>query len=104
MSKSDELRALREAKYGAAALRRRKSGSSDTGSLCASDREPVRPAAQRDLSGSQVGSGGDIEGNRKRGRPRLEEAASTVKAKEPWQAEGMSRATWYRRKAEKKEG
>ena len=37
----------------------------------------------------------------KRGRPRLEDAARTLTAKKPWQALGMSRATWYKRQAEK---
>jgi hypothetical protein len=30
------------------------------------------------------------------GRPRLEDRDKTLTAKEPWKAEGMSKATWYR--------
>ena len=39
---------------------------------------------------------------RKRGRPRLEDAASTLEATRPWDALGMSRRTWYRRQKEGK--
>lgn len=36
------------------------------------------------------------------GRPRIGEAGNTLKAREPWKAQGMSRATWYRRQREAK--
>ena len=39
----------------------------------------------------------------KRGRPRIEETANTLKARKPWKALGMSRRTWERRQAEAKE-
>jgi hypothetical protein len=38
----------------------------------------------------------------RRGRPRIEETANTLKARKPWEALGMSRRTWERRRAEKK--
>ena len=38
----------------------------------------------------------------RRGRPRLEEAASTIEATMPWLKLGMSRRTWYRRRKETK--
>ncbi len=38
---------------------------------------------------------------RKRGRPRLELRHKTYEATKPWRPKGMSRSTWYRRKAER---
>ena len=37
----------------------------------------------------------------RKGRPRIEDRANTIEAKRPWEAKGMSRSTWYRRKREK---
>lgn len=37
------------------------------------------------------------------GRPRLEDREKTNEARRPWEAAGMSRRTWYRRMAEKKD-
>ena len=37
------------------------------------------------------------------GRPRIEERAETNEAKKPWLKLEMSRRTWYRRQAEKRE-
>jgi hypothetical protein len=37
----------------------------------------------------------------RKGRPRLEEAAKTLKATKPWAKLNMSRATWYRRQLER---
>lgn len=37
----------------------------------------------------------------KKGRPRIEDAHKTLAAQEPWTKAGMSRATWFRRKAER---
>jgi hypothetical protein len=39
----------------------------------------------------------------KAGRPRIEDRANTIEAKKPWLKLGMSRTTWYRRQAEKRE-
>jgi hypothetical protein len=39
---------------------------------------------------------------RKTGRPRIEERAKTLRALAPWKAAGMSRATWFRRQAERR--
>jgi hypothetical protein len=39
----------------------------------------------------------------KRGRPRIEEIGQTISDLRPWEALGMSRATWYRRKKEKRQ-
>lgn len=36
----------------------------------------------------------------KLGRPRIEVRSETIEAKKPWLALGMSRASWYRRRAE----
>jgi hypothetical protein len=40
---------------------------------------------------------------RKTGRPRIEDIGRTNEAKKPWLKLGMSRTTWYRRQAEKRE-
>ena len=37
-----------------------------------------------------------------RGRPRLERRHKSYEATKPWPAKGMSRSTWYRRRAERK--
>jgi hypothetical protein len=39
----------------------------------------------------------------KKGRPRIEDRARTIEARKPWLKLGMSRRTWYRRQAEKRE-
>lgn len=38
----------------------------------------------------------------KLGRPRLEDRDKTIEARKPWLVLKMSRATWYRRQAEKR--
>ena len=38
----------------------------------------------------------------KMGRPRLEDAAKSLKATKPWAKLNMSRATWYRRQREQR--
>jgi hypothetical protein len=40
---------------------------------------------------------------RKTGRPRIKDVGKTNEAKKPWLKLGMSRRTWYRRQAEKRE-
>ena len=44
------------------------------------------------------------EGEIRRGRPRLERKGQTREALKPWQAAGMSRATFYRRRREARDG
>ena len=41
---------------------------------------------------------------RKAGRPRIEERHLTNEARQPWLKAAMSRRTWYRRQAEKRQG
>lgn len=38
----------------------------------------------------------------RKGRPRIGEEGKTLAALRPWEAEGMSRRTWYRRQAEQR--
>ena len=38
----------------------------------------------------------------RKGRPRIEDRATTIEAKKPWLKLGMSRRTWYRRQAERR--
>jgi hypothetical protein len=40
----------------------------------------------------------------RKGRPRIEDRANTIEARKPWLKLGMSRRTWYRRQAEKRQG
>jgi hypothetical protein len=40
----------------------------------------------------------------KKGRPRIEDSDKTIEARKPWLKLEMSRRTWYRRQAEKREG
>jgi hypothetical protein len=39
----------------------------------------------------------------KKGRPRIEDRANTIEARKPWLKLEMSRRTWYRRQAERRE-
>ena len=41
--------------------------------------------------------------SKSKGRPRLEDRDKTIEAQKPWVAAKMSRRTWYRRQAEKRE-
>lgn len=45
---------------------------------------------------------GPRETKRKSGRPLAKDRDKTIEAAKPWIAEGLSRATWYRRQAEKR--
>jgi hypothetical protein len=66
--------------------------------------DPGAKIAQHDEDRNQGASIRDQQRpHQKRGRPRLEDKAKTAEARRPWQELGMSRATWYRRQAEKKE-
>jgi hypothetical protein len=42
----------------------------------------------------------DLKRPPKKGRPRLEDRDKTFEARKPWVAKGMSRSTWFRRRAE----
>lgn len=48
----------------------------------------------------RLGSRGPAPGSG--GRPRKGEEGKTLQARKPWEAEGISQATWYRRQAEAK--
>jgi hypothetical protein len=39
----------------------------------------------------------------KKGRPRIEDKEKSFEAQKPWLAKGMSRSSWYRRRAEQKD-
>src|ERR1700753_19174 len=64
------------------------------------------------LSGKKIGSGtgasgvaGSTPANSTKvpfKRPLAKDADKTISRQEPWKAEGMSRASWYRRQKEKK--
>lgn len=57
-----------------------------------------RRVIQESLPNVEPGS----EKGRKGGRPRLEDVAETLAARRPWEAEGMSRRTWFRRQKERR--
>lgn len=89
MSKLDQIKALREAKA---------SNTSSRGSPT----RPCKPGISREVIGSNAGNPLTEQGEpspreTKRGRPRIGEVRD-----KPWIAAGMSRRTWYRRKAEAK--
>jgi hypothetical protein len=54
------------------------------------------------VTGSRQGS--PAMNRRKTGRPRIEDRAKTIEARKPWLKLEMSRRTWYRRQAEKRQG
>ncbi len=99
-SKADALRAMREAKVS------RKGARSST-----VEHRPLKPVVvgsspaapaindwRRAVKAALVGYEGTAK---RRGRPRIEDRANTIEAQSPWAKSGMSRATWYRRQAEK---
>ena len=91
MSKVDQLRALREVKSS------RGGGESRP----ASGPNRLAPEVQKAAVIAPV-SAGVASGPReaKRGRPLDVDKAKTLTAIKPWVAAGMSRRTWYRRRAE----
>lgn len=58
----------------------------------AAGRKVALTAEERRVAGSLI----------KTGRPRLEDRDKTNEARKPWEALGMSKRTWYRRRAEGK--
>ena len=89
-SKLDQLRLLREGHFS-----RRTSGRSASAPVVGalSSNSLSIPVATRSPVASIAIS---------IGRPRLGQEKSTLKATEPWKAQGMSRRTWFRRQAEKR--
>ena len=101
MSKLEQIRALRESRL--------KSSRGGVGGH-ASSLPKVGGADPRKRNGPPAGvESGRRETahkpiKRKAGRPRLEDVKKTLTATKPWAAAGMSRATWYKRQAEKQAG
>jgi hypothetical protein len=83
-SKLDQLRALREARIERREVRSPVGGAN----------HPTIPPGRAALEPLPIRA--------KQGRPRIEDRTETITAKKPWVALGMSRATWYKRQAEKK--
>lgn len=67
-------------------------------------KSPDRPADIRDAGSVGGEEKPSSAGSTKRGRPLAKDKDKTLAATKPWLAEGMSRVTWYRRKAEKAKG
>lgn len=63
------------------------------------DKTSERGIAQPDSQPARVVKPPERASKAKVGRPRLEDVAKTIEAKSPWKALGMSRASWFRRKA-----
>ena len=73
MSKLDQLRAMREEAHD----------------------KSSRGTAKPPPSGGAAGAA--LKAPAKRGRPLAKDKDATLTATKPWEAEGMSRATWYGR-------
>ena len=93
-SKADALRAMREAKFSPAKSSdgRAESRSAEKKTGYLQDRRPVVISP-----GAGVAPG---PSETKRGRPLARDRDKTLAALKPWEAEGMSRRTWYRRQRE----
>jgi hypothetical protein len=98
MSKLDQIRALRETRKGG----RKPSNKPIQRGPGTSAKQPPSPAegSVRPLEGVPTGSLVGAPSHFPKGRPRVENRERTLKALEPWKAEKMSRATWFRRKSE----
>lgn len=70
--------------------------------ICCSDRECGKEWKGLRPNGVSAGVHEEVASCQKikKGRPRLGTEERTLEATKPWLAEGMSRATWYRRKNE----
>ena len=93
MSKLDQLRAMREAGTGRKAS---KPNQKKAPSVVRRDDTRKPESTGRDALAQ---SGATFT---KIGRPRIEDRDKTLTARKPWEALGMSRATWYKRQAEKR--
>lgn len=94
MSKADQLRLMREANQAAG---KRPVPSVRVKAPAARLQGP--PEQQRKTTGVTAGEPATFG---KPGRPLDKDRASALEATKPWLAEGLSRATWYRRRAEKR--
>lgn len=99
-SKSDQLRAMREAR---AQSSRGGVGSKTRREPSASRQSPMADA-KRSAQATPIALPGVVPGPRetKRGRPLDADRASSLAVTQPWKALRMSERTWYRRKAEGK--
>lgn len=89
MSKADQLRAMREANQS---TKRRSSGGLPM---------KLSDPALNQVFGAEGGSSVPVSRlvEHKRGRPLAKDAHHSFEHTKPWETEGMSRRTWYRRKA-----
>ncbi len=102
MSKADDLRAMRERRFGAKPAKgsTRRPGQRAANAIVPSEPGPI--LGYPNLRESQGLLGRPPRGTKpKRGRPRLEDRHKTLAALKPWAALGMSESTWRRRLAEK---
>lgn len=85
---------------------KRVGGAKAAGLLRQTDSSDGRATSRQDL-GRQFEPVSDLAGiapgPREFKRPLAKDSHKTLTATKPWEAEGMSRATWYRRQKEKRE-
>lgn len=93
-SKADALRAMREANYAAKSSR----GGGES-RPAAQDRQ-LRVPVVAGLPPEAVVARGPREAKSAFRKPLAKDAHKTLMATKPWEAEGLSRRTWYRRKKE----
>jgi hypothetical protein len=108
--KLDQLRALREARFESrGGVEGRASSVEDARVVTSTGPHPANaevgppPTARfsrNSLKAAGVESGPRDLPKRRVGRPLDSKKHLTYAALKPWEAEGMSRATWYRRRAE----
>lgn len=103
MSKADQLRALREANSSKSRVVHHAGEPVDIwpDTNAAEDRLKRRETRKRPVESAQSGNNCTPRPALKRGRPLAKDITKTLAATKPWESEGMSRRTWYRRQAEK---
>lgn len=98
MSKADQLRAMREANSSSGSTESRRADKRHGGHT----RQPQVGTddglgVMQTIPRSKVGVATDPLDS-KQGRPLAKDAPYSFERTKPWEAEGMSRRTWYRRK------
>lgn len=98
MSKLDDLRAMREARargLGSGGERR------EPPAVEVRERVGKNEGLCQPLAGVATGL---PEVKRRRGRARIGQRTKTLSYTKPWELEGMSRSTWFRRQREVRDG
>ena len=101
--KQRQLRAMREAQANESRRHDARSKSAKTDAEGRIRHAPLLPDLGATHAPSVPPSGTERPKAARRGRPRLEETAKTLRAQKPWEkmTPPMSRATWFRRQKER---